>query len=570
MLKKLFRIFCASLFSLGIAASAWAALAPKHPMTVKDADGTTLAIRWHGDEFINWATLSTDAAPMVARSVDGNWYFAIGWEMKKNQAVVGTVRAAFGLAPKQTLTTPPQSAIDKARQQRNMFRSGSKDMSRKTVFGVSPRPVLVFNVEYTGTPVGAPRPSEEEVASYFFGSGTRSVKDYWAGLGGSIVPGRETSGTPDNGVINVTIQGSVPYKPQGDDLGTLVISPILETAGSSINLAQYDANGDGFLSGYEVQLVFFLTEDEGTGVWPCAFLPENTYNLTTVQGLAIGTGTFVGSGVQSGEMDPMGTALHEMGHSCWNMWDVYDYSIWNGGIVSPMMGNWSLMANNAWFVRPDAWNLIWSGLATPQEMSTRQNFDLSAKSGIVRIPSSDPKRYLLAEVRQASGNDAHLSSSIIDMAANQAGLLLLMVDEYQQDNSSEENPMVAVLEAHGGMQHLRTDEASGNANGGDVRDLFGVGGVNCSTTSDPKAPWDRGSVTQVSSGSASMQALANGEDGPAPTITPTVTPTTEPTVAPTTGPTSTPSSGGSGGGCNAGFGGTALLLIPAMLMVRRR
>ena len=267
-----------------------AAPAPQHPVQARDAAGNTFMIQLHGDEFVNWATLPSAGNMMVAMASDGNWYFAVSWDFDAARAVPGAVRAAFGLAPEKTMSAPPAEAFDRARKERLRFQQGTSGdkKSKGAPAGVFPRPVLVFNVEYTGTSVGAPRPSEEEVASYFFGSGARSVKDYWASLGAQITPGQESSGTPDNGVINVTLSGTVPYKPQDADTGPLVIYPVLDAAKASINLAQFDANHDGTLTGDEVQLVFFLTQDNNTGVWPSAFMLDSTYPLTNIQGLNIG------------------------------------------------------------------------------------------------------------------------------------------------------------------------------------------------------------------------------------------------------------------------------------------
>lgn len=99
---------------------------PTNPVIVHDKSGNSLPVRFHGDEFLNWVTLSSDAAPFLAFDESrSGWFFAVSWDFVANRAVAGPVPASLTTPiPDNTLFFLPDKAVDIGLRRQEKWRRG--------------------------------------------------------------------------------------------------------------------------------------------------------------------------------------------------------------------------------------------------------------------------------------------------------------------------------------------------------------------------------------------------------------------------------------------------------------
>jgi immune inhibitor A len=188
-----------------------------------------------------------------------------------------------------------------------------------------------------------------------------------------------------------------------------------------------------------------------------------------------------------------GVYSHEMGHSVFNLPDLYDYEYDSMGL-----GDWSLMASGSWNgplamgrspAHPDAWCRIKIGVASPINVTSNL---VGATIGAVedtpelyRLWTNGELglEYFLVENRQQTGYDAFLPGQ---------GLLIYHVDDTMSDNDHQWYPghtdfghyLVALEQADGQW------ELEKNTNQGDEADPY-PGSLNSLTFDETSIPNSR-------------------------------------------------------------------------------
>jgi len=205
----------------------------------------------------------------------------------------------------------------------------------------------------------------------------------------------------------------------------------------------------------------------------------------------------------------VGIIAHELGHTGYNFVDTYDYGNLTGGNRSSGHGFWSLMASGSWGRRSfsensgdspafvDAFNLVSRGIVTPGRAVDDETVALSTALCIYRICTPDDDQYFLIQQRSfgAVSNFDRGAFFPISFFSNpdHGGALIFHVDElveYAFDRTNlrpfdkPHHYLAAILEAHGGDQHLQ-QRFGGNS--GDLGDLWGVEQHVFSSESDPSS-----------------------------------------------------------------------------------
>lgn len=215
--------------------------------------------------------------------------------------------------------------------------------------------------------------------------------------------------------------------------------------------------------------------------------PSNVYSLYSSVIMA----AFHGS-----EYFTLGTLAHECGHALFYLPDLYDTrTSYSTDDYIRGVGDWSLMSSG-WTWTP----------SRPQHGSTPPNLDgysiweanhklvkavMSSGSYVlnnpfrphsIRIPGVPAMIYdtdeetFFVQSRSLTGYDEGAVNAIKNRTgvAPQPGVLIIHFDPYEAGNNYGKSMMAAVIEAHGGTQHLRVDtKTSSDWNTGDAGDLFG-------------------------------------------------------------------------------------------------
>ena len=256
---------------------------------------------------------------------------------------------------------------------------------------------------------------------------------------------------------------------------------VVDAIDSVIDFSSYDNDGDSYVDSLTIVHAGSgaeYTGDESVDIW------SHAWSITP----RLKDGVYVSAYntvpeyfATPGDMT-IGVFCHEMGHSLWDLPDLYDRDYSSEGV-----GDWSLMSSGSWNgplflgaspAHPDAWSRIAMGFAGATEIST-DTTDLDVPQ--VETNSTDQifylwndgeanNEYFLIENRQKTGYDSYLPG---------AGLLIwhcdddmnLYADGYQNDteclslDNSDCNPRhyLAALEQADGDLDLEYANNYGDA-----------------------------------------------------------------------------------------------------------
>ncbi len=282
--------------------------------------------------------------------------------------------------------------------------------------------------------------------------------------------------------------------PEDADLDYMVVAALTQ-ADTYIDYSIYDKDGDGYVTGKELQLLFIVAGYEGS--YPQC--PETTchsiwahqsylyYDTTKLDGKWLAQnsndddyGGYAAVGERHGShIAQMGTPIHELGHLL--SWpDLYDTSQLSEGV-----GEWSIMGSGSWNeislpgdspALPDAWSKWYQGWLTPTPASTNNNYSLTtaATNAQALLMGSNPNgvdwdfyrhsgsgEYWLIENREKSGYDQALPG---------CGLLIWHIDETVTStnlaNANRDDALVE-LEQADGAAHLNSTLYSNRGDAGD-------------------------------------------------------------------------------------------------------
>jgi M6 family metalloprotease-like protein len=319
------------------------------------------------------------------------------------------------------------------------------------------------------------------------------------------------NGLAGDGFITVTL----PYAHPGNDtLSADIFSDALTLTNAYIDFSQYDTNGDGHIQSSELQVMFLVAGGEWAtglndgGVWAHQSSLSNLKS-PTLDGVTLMRNSVGGSYSCFGEHHfdhshdaTFGIIAHELGHSIFNLPDLYDidYSsqgIGDFGIMGS--GNWTNTAGQRQGATPvhmSAWSKIQVGFATATEINTTQSdINLTGASDsnytIIKVPITSSE-YFLLENRDAKGYDLGFYS--LDNAPYSGGLAIWHIDETQSDNSDDLNRLVDLEEANDPELHLSISGKTGART-----NLYYAGNATeFSTSTTPDTNDSSGAATNIS------------------------------------------------------------------------
>ena len=321
-------------------------------------------------------------------------------------------------------------------------------------------------------------------SSKIFGTNPGEANDYYAQNSYSthfqLTQPIETYNTPNDGIIKVTLSTNHPNISINSSgfKNTIqqTLASALNQADSYIDFSIYDANNDGYLQNYELNIIFIFAgyEDayEGkhvtNGVWAhsSCFSASKKYDGVEVSNCKK-NGSYVVVGEQHNASSPhpatIGIIVHELGHALFKLPDLYNTAGSYGGI-----GGFGLMSSGMWGFKTGenpgatpvhmcAWSKTYTGWITPKEVSGPSTLTSTDQSGydIIKIPI-DSTHYYLLENRSVTGYDAGFKKILINGSSYQGGILLwkinnnkLTVDNflYNNVNADTNNKGVDVVEA---------------------------------------------------------------------------------------------------------------------------
>lgn len=480
---------------------------PAYPGTVEvvDDSGNTVKTRLHGDEFFSYVT--DDSGRLLYSGGDNDYYYVC--EAQNEYYIGGAVSESNGTDPaivvvsadtdtallKEKLTAleavlssmqlmelndeiPPLPDDYNSNNNDNDPLKGKRaflDLNSITAPEKADTcPLLVLKVDFQDVKCQF---SDTQWSERVFGNGNSVAKYYSEVSNGKFTyaPADETSGEPNDGVITVTLPISRPYfadfgdSEQNFGRGAQTgLYPALDgssntyaiyndssffsygllLAESNINFAQYDRNGDGYISPTELAVIvvaagyeasFGGTPARKTMSWAHSWYANNLYYNSSGEtgdyvSISVGTKkiykyTLVGenlnwgydyfSGAQEAlpEQSNIGTLCHELGHDL-GLRDLYDTS------YSPQereVQALSLMASGGWGFygggKPgsspthlDPHSKLYLGFYDANVISSSGTYSVteaanSSSYNILRINTDDPDIYYLVENRTFASFD---------------------------------------------------------------------------------------------------------------------------------------------------------------------
>lgn len=415
----------------GISFDALAVKAYPHPITVTQPDGSTITIRVHGDEFLNWTTCGNN---LVASGKDGFYYYARFLPDGRKELTGTRVSTAISVPAFGNGSTimPPASAIQRA----NMMKSGMRRMGAPSAASITQgsNHFLIILIEFPDLPftvedANAKFHSMANDEGYSDNGGTGSIRDYYSDNSNNAF-------NPNFDVVGpVCVSHGYAYYGENDNgtdpdkIGARdLLIEACDILDATLDFSQYDIDKNGYIDN-----VFFYFAGhnaaegaEGDVIWPHQWSVPGThiYDGVRLYGYAC---TSEYRGASGTNMCGIGTFCHEFGHVL-GLPDFYDtdgddngnsdgigsYSLMsggnynNGGKTPPYL---SAMERNilGWMGKPT--ELTSSGFYTT--LPVQNNF-------AYYTTSNNPGEYYIYEARTKKGWDKYLPGS---------GLLIYHVDQ---------------------------------------------------------------------------------------------------------------------------------------------
>ncbi|NVC62185.1 M6 family metalloprotease domain-containing protein [Vibrio sp. 05-20-BW147] len=258
--------------------------------------------------------------------------FAPSVAQDRSALLVPQSRAKFGSLP----------VIERTRSMpRSNYASRAAFTSQATPFK---QPLLVVQVSFSDIQM------EHDFTDLVFSQVNQSVVDYYDKNSFGqyrVVPAEETSGTVNDGVIDVAVLQPHPNCHNGS-LCTSRLNAVFSEAYREVNkfvdFAPYDLNGNGTIDPTELSVMFvFAGGDRSTGVlnkpaiWPHMF----SHDTMVVDGKGISAYCLFAD-FQVNNQSTLGVIVHELGHLMLGLPDLYSYE--HKGSV----GSWGVMGGGSW------------------------------------------------------------------------------------------------------------------------------------------------------------------------------------------------------------------------------
>ncbi len=372
-----------ALASLTAIATTAAAMPPIPGLiNARQPDGSTIEIKLRGDEHFSWAVTAT--GDTLLRDPDGFWSMAAPGELREAARKSRPVKA-------------PDTQVD------NSFPTSGKCR------------LLMLLVNFSDT---EPTYSQQDFHNYmnqenYLGIG--SFRDYYLENSYGALDIETTVSQW------ITLSGRKAAYSAGSSKD--LVYEALEKAARTIDLTQFDNDGDGILDG--LAIIHQGTGQESTGNADDIWSHSDVVYGRKVGGVEIRRYTIEPEILHDG-ISTIGVMCHEFGHNL-GAPDFYDSDYSASGGEYPGTGVWDLMGSGAWNGtygnRPagiNMWQKIQYGWVTPQLLDSDR--DITAMPGATfspvayRMNTTVPNDYFIIENRQKEGN--------FDSALPGSGLLI--------------------------------------------------------------------------------------------------------------------------------------------------
>lgn len=420
---------------------------PAYPGIIKarQADGTEISIRLHGDEFAHFTT-TEDGYIVVKNGATNNYEYAVLDNGKvKSCGIVAANADRRSVQAKAFLSSLNKeavmdAAIKECSDLKSRFMSqGQKNQAKVMKASGNPQKILINNFPHMGEQHSLVILMEYNDRSFTV---VDNPKEYYAdalnkegftaenGANGSA---RDFYIASSNGMFKPYFDVVGPVKidysqnAAGDgtrytdiNMGTFVKAAV-EAIDDQVDFSQYDHDGDGYVDNVYIYYAGYGAADSNHSnvIWPHSFsLVDWGIDLTTNDGVKIGSYTCSNEidGLRPGYVTGIGTFVHEFGH-CLGIPDLYDSSNVTR-IYSP--GEWDTMASGSYnnnsntpplFSAYERYELGW---LEPEEITCLTAGDNvlpslgeSNKAYKISVPGNE-NEYFIFENRQQKGWDTYL------------------------------------------------------------------------------------------------------------------------------------------------------------------
>ncbi len=470
------KLFAAGIAALSVAQAAMAVPAYPGIIKAKQADGTEISIRLHGDEFSNYET-TADGFPLFYNESTHNYEYAKAINGKiAGSGIIAADEGKRSAEAIEYITTADKEAITAiAMEQRHNLSTTANGIMRAAS---GPRRGLINNFPHFGEQhsiVILMQYNDKEFSTmedpkqYYtdamnkegftaINGANGSARDFFVDCShGQFKPTFDVYGP-------VTIDYGCHDAGQGTyntniNMGTFVKAAI-EGLDNEIDFSQYDHDGDGVVDNIYIFYAGNGSNDSSDKrvVWPHAYdLRSWGINLKTNDGVTIGSYTCSNEvdGQRTGMTTGIGTFVHEFGH-CLGFADHYNTESNGKQTYTPY--NWDTMAHGSYNnngntpPRYSSYECYELGWLTPEEITCRTagtnelpELGASNKAYRISVPGK-PNEYYLLENRQQKGWDEYLPA---------AGMLVWHIDFDQSIwdenivNNVSNHQRVDIVEANG-------------------------------------------------------------------------------------------------------------------------
>ncbi len=398
------------------------------PVTVTQPDGSQLTISLHGDEFYHFTT-TADGYTVVRSQAGGYTYAALDGSGRIVPSAIAAHNPGQRTAAERTmlgktgkfLQSTAAVADSRARRARAQGGSRIKPIDYNAFRGL----VVLVNfkgkkfmrsdaADFYNKMLNQPNYKgyvNEDGSENPYGKYTGSVRDYYYDNSmGKFSPHFDVVGPVEVDYDSTDMHSS------GAEARS-ILAEAVGKLGSTVNLADYDTDGDGV-----VDMVYFIVAGHGANVsgndanllWPHKWQFVNQRQRGVWLGLYACSTEMQGSQTTA-ILDGIGTICHEFSHVL-GLPDLYDtnYEV-EGQSNDP--GPWDVMASGSYLNRSrtpcgySAWERYTLGFMNPKRIDADQSYTLNplnTDNEAYILPTLDSREFFMLENRQRHEWDAYL------------------------------------------------------------------------------------------------------------------------------------------------------------------